>query len=552
MKRRARGNPAPAPAPKKRASLADVQAAARVSSRMLRARFDSAETTDDNRKHWSMADGLSADQAASPGVRRILRNRSRYEVANNTYAKGIVQTLANDCVGTGPRLRLTGIDRTLARTIERSFAAWANAIGLPEKLRAMRAARATDGEGFGLLVTNPELPTQVKLDVRLVEAEQIASASGALPEPDSVDGIKFDRYGNAVQFEVLPYHPGGSAYRYGAPIQTDASKVLHFFIPERPGQRRGIPEMTPALPLFAQLRRWTLAVLAAAETAADLAAIMKTQEAPGQEEAQTAEAFERIEFERRAMMTLPAGYEIQQLKAEHPTSTYGDFKREVINEIARCFQVPFNVAAGNSSGYNYSSGRLDFQIYERAIWIDRSRMEATVLDRIFEAWKSEAILIEGFLPQEMRTVASNWAHSWHWDGFAHIDPKNEAEAQKVRLESCTTTLADEWAREGEDWEEKLEEQARIDQRKRELAAQYGSTSTTAEVQSQALNGIQITAMIGVLEQVRTGTLPPDAAKAVLSVAFPSMTAEQIAAMVDAIPAGSAKPVVQPQTQGAAV
>ena len=30
-----------------------------------------------------------------------LRNRARYEVANNSYARGIVLTLANDVVGTG-------------------------------------------------------------------------------------------------------------------------------------------------------------------------------------------------------------------------------------------------------------------------------------------------------------------------------------------------------------------------------------------------------------------------------------------------------------------
>jgi lambda family phage portal protein len=534
----------------KRASLADIQSAARVSHRMLRARFDSAETTDDNRKHWSMADGLSADAAASPGVRRILRNRSRYEAANNTYAKGIVQTLANDCVGTGPRLRLTAIKRETARLVEKKFSEWATAIGLAEKLRTMREARATDGESFGLLVNNPGLPTKVQLDVRLVEAEQIASYSGALPEPNSVDGIKFDSAGNPTQYEVLPYHPGGTSYRISNPVLTDAAKVLHFFIPERAGQRRGLPEMAASLPLFAQLRRWTLAVLTAAETAANLAAVMKTQEAPGQDEAQQADAFERIEFERNALMTLPAGYDITQFKPEQPTSTYAEVKREILNEIARCFQVPYNVAAGNSSAYNYSSGRLDFQIYERAIWVDRTRMESQVLDRIFAAWAREAVLVEGYLPQEMRMVTSDWSHSWHWDGFAHIDPQSEAEAQKVRLASGTTTIADEWAREGEDWEEKLEEQARIEQRKRELAAQYGGGGTSVEVQSQAMNGIQITAMTGVLEQVRTGTLPPAAAKAVLAVAFPRITADQIAAMVDAIPAGSS-PAPAPQPQGAA-
>ena len=52
------------------------------------------------------ADGLSADAANSPEVRRTLRNRARYEVANNSYARGIVLTLANDLIGTGPRLQM--------------------------------------------------------------------------------------------------------------------------------------------------------------------------------------------------------------------------------------------------------------------------------------------------------------------------------------------------------------------------------------------------------------------------------------------------------------
>ncbi len=55
------------------------------------------------------------------------------------------------------------------------------------------------------------------------------------------------------------------------------------------------------------------------------------------------------------------GWKIGQVRAEQPTTAYGDFKHEIINEIARPLQMPFNVAAGNSSGYNYVSGRLDHQ-----------------------------------------------------------------------------------------------------------------------------------------------------------------------------------------------
>jgi lambda family phage portal protein len=518
-------------------SLRSSQAAA-VSSRRISAKWDAAETTDDNRKHWAMADGLSADAAAAPGVRRILRNRTRYEVANNSYARGIVSTLANDCVGSGPRLQLTGLDRESARAGERAFAAWMRAADIAEKLRTMRAARAQDGEAFGVLTTNMRITDGVKLDVRLIEAEQCASAMGVSPTPGAVDGIIFDEWGNPEAYAILREHPGGRTFAAESPLILPASRVLHYFIPERPGQRRGIPELTAALPLFAQLRRWTLSVLAAAETAADLAAIMRTTGAVDVDEAKAAEEFERIEFERRAILTLPAGWDVTQMKAEQPTSTYAEVKREILNEIARCLSMPFNVAAGNSSGYNYSSGRLDWQIYGRAIDVDRNRMEAQVLEDLFAAWRHEAVLVEGYLPQALRLTSTNWAHVWHWDGFAHIDPESESKAQEINLRNRTVTLAELYARKGQDWEEQLEEAAKIDQRQRELSEQYGAAavagSTGGEVQQQAMNGIQITAMTDVLGKVAAGLLSRSAAESVLKIAFPAVKPEAIAAMVQAV------------------
>jgi capsid protein len=129
--------------------------------RVIRARYDAAVTNDDNRRHWAAADGLSANAANSPDVRRILRNRARYEVANNSYAKGIVLTLANDVVGTGPRLQMLTEDAGANRRIEQEFSRWATVIRLAEKLRTMRSARATDGDSFALLTSNPRLPLAV-------------------------------------------------------------------------------------------------------------------------------------------------------------------------------------------------------------------------------------------------------------------------------------------------------------------------------------------------------------------------------------------------------
>ena len=91
----------------------------------LRASYDAAQTTDDNSKHWSAADDLSANAAHSAEVRRVLRRRSRYEIANNSIAKGIVATKADYIVGTGPTLQVLTPDEAYNQAVETRFKHWA-------------------------------------------------------------------------------------------------------------------------------------------------------------------------------------------------------------------------------------------------------------------------------------------------------------------------------------------------------------------------------------------------------------------------------------------
>jgi lambda family phage portal protein len=426
---------------------------------MVRARYDAAATSDENRRHWANADALSANAANNAEVRRVLRTRARYETANNSYARGIVLTLANDVVGTGPRLQLLTADAEANRTIERQFMLWAKATRLADKLRTMRAARATDGEAFAILTVNPSLTTAVQLDLRLIEADQVCSPDLAAQEANNIDGIVLDDAGNPVEYHVLRRHPGEVAFGIQREFdRVPASVVIHWFRADRPGQARGIPDVMPALPLFAQLRRFTLAVLAAAETAADFAGILYT-DAPANGEADAAEPFEPIELEKRALVTMPGGWRMDQMKAEQPSTTYGEFKREILNEIARCLNMPANVARADSSGYNYASGRLDHQTYFKSIRVEQSHLECVVLDRVLSAWLDEAVLIPGLIPSGLPPFTT-WDHQWFWDGREHVDPSKEASAQATRLANHTATLAEEYARRGLDWEEQLRQRAK--------------------------------------------------------------------------------------------
>jgi lambda family phage portal protein len=446
--------------------------------RILRARFDAAQTTTDNHRHWLNADSLSADSAASPDVRKTLRNRSRYEVANNSYARGIVTTLANDVVGTGPRLQMLTDDDYGNGIIETEFMNWASQIKLAQKLRTMRMARASDGEAFGILSINRNLNSPVKLDLRLIEADQVTTPwSKNYILNNQVDGIEFDSFGNPAGYFVLKNHPGSMSSTSFCEYNTiDADSMIHWFRADRPGQSRGIPEITPALPLFAQLRRYTLAVIAAAETAADFAAVLYT-DSPANGEAANLEPMDVVALEKRMATTLPDGWKLGQIEAHQPTTTYGEFKNQILNEIARCLNMPFNIAACNSSGYNYASGRLDHQTYYKSIRVDQADMALVILDRILQAWLNEAILISDYLPLNWRTIR-RYPHQWFWDGTEHVDPAKEAKAQQMRLANHTTTLADEYAKQGKDWEVELRQQAREKQLMNELGISPETITTS--------------------------------------------------------------------------
>ncbi len=426
--------------------------------RLIRARYDAAVTNDENRRHWANADNLSSNAANSPDVRRLLRNRARYEVANNSYARGIVLTLANDVIGTGPRLQMLTASGEANHQIEAEWMRWSRVVWLPEKLRTLRMARASDGEGFATLINNPALPTPVKLDLKLVEADQVTTPDLFGLEPNAIDGVVFDRYGNPVEYHVLKQHPGDSTGAlYGEYIRVPARNVIHYFRRDRAGQGRGIPDITPALPLFAHLRRYTLAVITAAEIAALPGGVLYT-DAPANGEAESVEPMDAIELERGMLMTMPGGWKMSQMEAQFPTTTYGEFKREILNEIARCLNMPFAISAGNSSGYNYASGRLDHQMYFKAVRVEQAHLEAVVLDRILAAWLAEAALIPGYLPEPVGGALAE--HTWFFDGHEHVDPLKESSAQALRLANHTTTYADEYARRGLDWETQLRQRAK--------------------------------------------------------------------------------------------
>lgn len=449
-----------------------------------RAYFDSAATNRLNENHWTHASELDINTLIR-GDLATVRKRACYEIANNCYGAGIEDTLADYIVGTGPRPQLDSGNPEFDAECEELFLIWADAadfnrtMEFGELLRMQICTQQCDsGESLTLFKRDPDVgPYDVGLRLLATETERLDSSM--MPTEQVHDGIEFDSYGRPAAYHILKSHPNsGLGNSFFDSERVAAMDVIHLFRVKRPNQRRGIPWFAPALPLFSQLRRFTLATIDAAEAAADVAGVMKTSNPLDPDDTEDVESNDVVETERRALLTLPAGWDITQFKAEHPTTTYQMFKHEIINEIARCVNMPFNIAAANSSDYNYASGRLDHQAFFRFIQRSRKWAAKRFLNRIFQTWLTEAFLIPGYFtsrPTFAQAMRASQLVQWFWPGFKHVDPVKEANAERIRLESGTTTLKAVYAEQGMDWEKQLKQRAKELEKMKELGIPVATT-----------------------------------------------------------------------------
>lgn len=453
------------------------QMRARVAQRRLartqavRGAYDAAQTTHENTRHWGWTDSLSADSANSPSIRKRLRERSRYEVANNGWARSMVETLAHEVIGTGPRIQLLTGNPKADEWIERAFAAWCQRVRLARKFRTMRKAKAQDGEGVGLFV-NTERLGDVQLNLRLIETEQMSTPDLGYTE-NQIDGIDLDENGEPSLYHVLRYHPGEARYGFN-PMEEmppcDPKDILHIFRQDRPGQHRGVPELTPALPLFSKLRRYTLAVLQTAENIADITIGLKTEhpdsglygEGPHGDtanEPSSYEAFDTFDMERGMVTVLPEGTEPWQPDPKQPATTHTEYLKSVLAEAFAAVCMPYSVGAADSSDENFASGKLTRLGFKRAIQIERRLDWDPEVERTFWTWWAEA---KALMPDNLKRGMAQmelWVVTVFWDGTEDIDPEKAARARSEMLRTGQTSYPTMYGEMGQDYETEQSRQA---------------------------------------------------------------------------------------------
>lgn len=427
----------------------------------MQARYDNAQTTDENSRHWAWADYLSAKSANNYQIRRTLRIRSRYEVSNNPYLFGVANSNADDLIGTGPTLQVL-LPRAQAKQIEQAWREWAAEVDLVEKVRTMKLAKTVDGEGFLILKSVRTMDYPVKLYPVDVEADQVTTPNPRDLSELWVDGLTLHPVtGRPTSYDVLKHHPGDYFFPNLNPldfVKIRARFVLHWFGKFRPGQVRGVPAFTTALDLFGELRSYRKAILQKAQIAANLTAVLESEAPSDEDGTQSPTPWDNVPIDRGTMTTLPGGAKLKQYATGEPSSTYEGFTKHCLGEACRPLHYPLNLALGTSQDFNFSSARLDHINYRNSLDVERDDCARSQLDKLFREWIAEAALIPGVLPEGIATAAQV-PHEWHWPGYQPLDPMVDAQADHARLNNGTLTWREFWASRGYSWQTVLQQQA---------------------------------------------------------------------------------------------
>lgn len=444
--------------------------------KFTKAQYDAALHTRRNAEQWKYSDYLNSDQSLSPEVRKTLRSRSRYECENNSWLYGMIVSHAETIIGTGARLQIHGLGEE-SNDYEKAFSEWAKSVNLWKTIRTAICTEIRDGEAFIQLTNRPRNTNPCKLYPLLLDAERICSPDSATDTDDDFqsDGIFFDRYLVPVRYSVAQEHPSVITSKH---YNVDAEYMCHLFRQERPEQHRGAPLIASALPSIAMLRAYTIAMLAKMENSASVAGVLKPDPSVIDADSLADPPFSEFSMPQRSWVTLPSGYSMEQYQLQNPTDSQQSFAMSVKIEAARCILATRNVVLGDSSSYNYSSARLDMQSYDRAIAVQREEIVNVILDKVFRQWWSE-----------MHPTEDVPSHDWFFEAREYINPSQEANAEKVRLETGTVSYQALCAEHGRDWQNVMRQQYEAEAYRRRLAQEYGFELPSATDDNQQ-NGEQ--------------------------------------------------------------
>lgn len=383
------------------------------------------EATKQSRSRKIARDGgngnaITAQDAAT------LRNQARHLERDLDLARGVLNTLVQNIVGTGidvepaPRLPGQPINEELAQQLDQLFVDWwerpevtfRHDAGGMQRLLARSWLR--DGEALFQHVQgyNNGLNhgSVVPYSVEMIEADLLPL--GMRDQARNIEqGIELNAWGRPLAYHILKAHPSDAyAYARAETKRVPADRMEHIALVDRIGQLRGLSILASAMNRLEDIKDYEDSERIAAKVAASLTAFIK--KGVPQDFGQGGDGGEASglltpggDRPYRDMRMVPGlimddllpGEDIGLIDSKRPNPNAAPFREGQLRAVSRGVSTTFSSLAGNYNG-TYSAQRQE----------------------LIEQWAAYAVLGEWFIAQAVRPMWRKFVESAYMAGLIKL------------------------------------------------------------------------------------------------------------------------------------
>ena len=441
-----------------------------------------------------MSSQLSADAEIRNSLRK-LRDRSRELVRNNPYARQAKRTTQINIVGTGMKFQSLVVqqrggkrDQRVNNIIEEAWSEWTQAdscdcagkYSFHQFEWLASGALCESGEAIFRIVRKPFGNSEVPLALQMIESDLLDEEyDGKTLNKNNEwrNGVEVDEWGRALRYAILTKHPGDAYYLdYSANrklhIFIPAEDIIHLFLPERPGQNRGVPWFHSVMADMHQLQGYEEAAVIRARAGASIMGFIQNDQ--GELIGDDVQNSQRIQsFEPGTFRYLMPNESVTVPDIDYPSQQYEMFVKNKIRRFATGIGCSFETISKDFSETNYSSSRLSL-LEDREHW---KFCQKYIIDnfhyRIFKEWLDLAVL-SGVI--DFPDYASNSKRyckpRWTPPAQHYVDPLKEIKAYREAEQAGYMTKSQVIAQtNGGDYDDIISEIAR----EQEVAKSLGVT-----------------------------------------------------------------------------
>ncbi|KVC68198.1 portal protein [Burkholderia ubonensis] len=464
-----------------------------VPTRLKAAAYESASTGGARAKSWKVS-GAGPNAAAVQNL-PLLRHRARDAIRNDPWAKTAIARLVSNTIGSGIQAHPQHPDDA---TRKRQKELWdetgeeidADGVADWAGLQTL-AARTFFGDGEVLVrrrLRNRRDGLAVPMQIQLLEGDLLPVCKNErVPGGEIVNGVEYDDEGRRVAYHLLRRHPG-EYNRMGVDstqtVRVPADEIAHVFLALRPGQVRGVPELSTVLLRLHSLDNFDDAVLFRQEVSNLFAGFIVKPHAElgplgdpvtgGPIETDVDGFSPVVSLEPGGMQELAPGEDVRFAAPPGAGNDYAPFMRQQLMAAAASVGMPYEVLTGDLRDVSDRVLRVILNEFRRSVEQLQWNVFIHQFCRPVWRWWVDACALSGAMPMPdyYRTRRDYLRVRWVPQGWPYIHPVQDVTAKRMEIRAGLASRTGAVLARGDDPEQVDVENAADQAREQRLGLRY--------------------------------------------------------------------------------